>query len=76
MFREKESLLAKAAECDRALLVATDARQTEALIVVRDLWLALADQVLALPEDQFAVQLVILEQIHPIALRLGPITSH
>jgi hypothetical protein len=65
-----------AAECERALSLATDTRQTEALIVLRDLWLKLADQVATLSDDQLAERLIILERIHPIALALGRTTIH
>jgi hypothetical protein len=74
--RQIVDLLKKAAECDRALLGATDTRQSEALLVVRDLWLALADQALDLSEDQFAAKVGILQRIHPIVLTLGRITTH
>jgi hypothetical protein len=76
MSRPRFDLLEKAAECDRALLVATDTRQAEVLLVVRDLWRALADQALDLTEEQFAAKLCILEQVHPIALSLGAVAIH
>ncbi len=68
--------LKKAAECQRALLRATDAQQTRALIALRDLWLTLADQFRVPSEDQIEDKLSILEQIHPIALAFGRSTTH
>jgi hypothetical protein len=76
MYQHRLYSLKKAAECQRALLLATDAQQIQALVALRDLWLTLAGQVRALSEDQLEDKLSILEQIHPIALAFGRSTTH
>ena len=63
--------VARAEECKQAMLLATDLQQKAALELMRDLWMGLANQTLALSKAQWAVEFAALETLHTIALGLA-----
>jgi hypothetical protein len=76
MSNKQPDPLERAEECAHAMLLATDVQQKEALSLLRDLWLTLADQIAAHPEPQFTEELLRLETIHVVTLGLGKTMTH
>jgi hypothetical protein len=66
----KSDPLERAEECDLSISRAIDPRQKGTLSLLRDLWLALADQILHLTKDQRAKEIAALERIHAVTLEL------
>jgi len=70
MSQEKIDPLEKVAECDRAILTCTDPLEKSALILLRDLWLALIEQLPTLSETQAAEEMAAIEKIHAVTSAL------
>jgi hypothetical protein len=68
--------LKKVAECERATLTSTDPIEKSALILLRDLWLALIDQLPTLSEAQAAEEIATIEKIHAATRGLGKSGMH
>jgi hypothetical protein len=56
-------LFNKAAECQRALELATSPEQQIALRLLRDMWTALANESVSLPPDQLAKEIAAIEEL-------------
>lgn len=63
--------LERVSECERAMLTSTDPVETSALSRLRDLWLALIDQLPTLSEAQAAEETATIEKIHAATRGLG-----
>ena len=75
MFQEKIDPPERVAECERAILASTNPVEKAALVLLRDLWLALINQLPTFSESQAAQEIVAIEKIHVITRGLGSISS-
>jgi hypothetical protein len=70
MSQEKVDPRERVAECDRVLALATDPLERSALVLLRELWLALISQLPAFSEERAAEEIAAIEKIHNITLGL------
>ena len=68
---QQADLLGRAAQCESASQSATDPRRKQSLRLLRDLWVAIADESLSMSDAELAREIATMEAIHAATFDLG-----